>query len=83
MDTKTKELIAVGASISAHCQPCLEHYFAKARDAGASEDEILEAVLVGKLVNKGATAQMNKFVSNLVERGDTVSMTTNNGCGCK
>lgn len=83
MDTKMKELIAVGASIAAHCQSCLEYHVAKAGEAGACEEEIMEAVSVGKLLNKGATAEMNRFVSNLIERNHTVLNKTENGCGCK
>ena len=32
MDEKTKELIAIGASVSAHCQPCLTYHVAKAKE---------------------------------------------------
>jgi len=33
MDEKTKELIAIGASVGAHCQPCLA-WHEKARELG-------------------------------------------------
>ena len=29
MDDKTKELVAIGASVSAHCQPCVTYHVAK------------------------------------------------------
>ena len=61
MDEKTKELIAIGASISGHCQPCLTHHVDQAKRLGIGEDEIREAMAVGKMVQKGAMAAMNKF----------------------
>ena len=32
MDEKVKELIAVGASVGAHCQPCLTYHVVKAEN---------------------------------------------------
>ena len=65
MDEKLKELVAIGASVSAHCQPCLEYHVSKAKQAGAREDEIAEAIDVGKMVIKGAGVQMQKFIIKL------------------
>lgn len=67
MDEKTKELIAVGASVSGHCQPCLTFHIGKARELGTSEDEIKEAVSVGRMVQKGAMSAMNKFAQGVLE----------------
>lgn len=73
MDEKTKELIAIGASISAHCQPCLTFHVDQAKRLGLGEDEIREAVAVGKMVQKGAMAAMNKFAQTLLaQRLDSV-----------
>ncbi len=44
MDEKVKELIAVGASVSAHCQPCLTFHVAKAKEMGIEESEIRQAI---------------------------------------
>lgn len=61
MDEKTKELIANGVSIGAHCQPCLTHHVAKAREIGIAEAEIYEAIAVGHMIEKGAMLAMKKF----------------------
>ncbi len=37
LDIRTQKLIAVGASITANCQPCLEHHLTKALESGADE----------------------------------------------
>jgi AhpD family alkylhydroperoxidase len=58
MDERTKELIAVGASVAAHCQPCLRLHVHQAAALGIGKDEIAEAVAVGKRVQKGGLAAM-------------------------
>jgi len=54
MDKKTQELIAIGAAVTANCVPCFKFHFAKAHEEDASDDEIREAVRVGRMVWKGA-----------------------------
>ena len=61
MDDKAKELIAVGASIAGHCQPCLSYHANKAKELGIEEQEIKEAIAVGYMVEKGAMSAMRKF----------------------
>jgi AhpD family alkylhydroperoxidase len=65
LDTKTKELIAVGASVTANCQPCLQHHAAKALEFGADAEEVAVAIEVGKRVRKGASAKMDSFAAIL------------------
>ena len=50
LDEKTKELIAVGASITAHCQPCLGYQSKKALEFGSDAEEIAEAIEKGNRV---------------------------------
>lgn len=67
MNAKVKELIAVGASMGAHCQPCLEYHVNKAREAGLTDDEIREAIAVGHMVEKGAMAAMRQFSEGIFD----------------
>ncbi|OYT29251.1 alkylhydroperoxidase [Thermoplasmatales archaeon ex4572_165] len=53
LDTKTKELIAVGTSITARCGYCIALHVKKALDAGANRDEIFEAATVAMLMGGG------------------------------
>ncbi|MBM3855713.1 MAG: carboxymuconolactone decarboxylase family protein, partial [Verrucomicrobia bacterium] len=48
MDEKTKELIAIGAAVAGHCQPCLHYHVAQARGLGVGGEEIREAIEVGQ-----------------------------------
>lgn len=65
IDNKTKELVAIGASVTANCQPCLQYHVAEARRHGADEQEIVDAIEVGKQVRRGAGAKMDAFSSKL------------------
>lgn len=67
MDERTKELIAVGASVAANCQPCLKYHFGEAQNQGKSQHEINEAVEVGQMVKKGAMRKFNEFIPTVIE----------------
>ena len=64
-DEKIKELIAIGASISANCHPCIKFHTEKARELKIDEAEIKQAIEVGKMVRKGAAGQMDKLIEEL------------------
>ena len=82
MDERTKELIAVGAFVTANCHPCIKYHLAKAREADAECSEIREAVAMGKMVRKGAANEMDKFLAELIG-GAPVADEDQKGCGCK
>lgn len=65
LDHRTIQLIAVGASVTANCQPCLEYNFGKARECGIDKREITEAIAVAKMVRKGAAAKMDELAIKL------------------
>ena len=77
LEERMKELIAVGASVTANCLGCVEFHVAKAREDGADEEEIKEAIRVGKLVRRGAGHKFDKFAQGLM-KGDRPASTT---CG--
>ena len=82
LDERVKRLIAVGASISANCQPCLQTNVAKALENGADEQEIAEAIEIGKMVRQGAASKMDRFASSLNDAAASVTNPTDNRCGC-
>jgi AhpD family alkylhydroperoxidase len=82
LDERTKELIAVGASVTANCgRPCLEYHAAKAQESGATEEEIKEAIEVGKEVRKGASGSFDKFAYNLLKGTPDKAKTEDVECG--
>ncbi len=66
LDEKTKELIAIGASVTANCQSCIEYHTEKARTLGATSAEMLAAIEVGQLVRRGAAAKTDRFAARHV-----------------
>ena len=65
LDANIKELIAIGASVSANCQPCVKHHAAKAREMKIDEGEIRQAVEIGQMVRKGAAGEMDELLEEL------------------
>jgi len=65
LDANIQELIAIGASVSANCHPCVKHHIGKAREMRIDENEIQQAIDVGKMVRKGAAGQMDELISEI------------------
>lgn len=64
-DKKTKELIAIGASVSCNCHPCVKFHIDKARKLGIEPGDIKEALKVGMMVRSGAASQMDELLSEV------------------
>ena len=82
LDNRTRSLIAVGASITANCQPCLQSTVTMALQSGADEQEIAEAVEVGRRVRQGAASKMDKFALSQNYAVPSTASETDGGCGC-
>ena len=80
IDNRIKELVAVGASITANCQPCLQYHTDKALEFGADAGEIAEAIEMGRRVRKGAAARMDEFSSGLKGSETTPKCSTRSAC---
>jgi AhpD family alkylhydroperoxidase len=65
LDNKTKELIAIGASVSCNCHPCVKFHLDKAGKLGIEPQDIKEALKVGMMVRSGAADQMDKLLSEV------------------
>ncbi len=68
LDTKAKELIAIGAAHVTRCPYCIEGHVNRARKAGASDEEIAEAVLVGIAMNAGAAFAHSCFAMDCLKK---------------
>jgi AhpD family alkylhydroperoxidase len=82
LDRRTMRLIAVGASITANCQPCLQTNTTQALQEGVSQEEIAEAIEIGRRVRKGAASKMDKFAASLNHTVPVDAGSTDAGCGC-
>lgn len=53
LSSKTKELIALGIAIAVRCDGCIAYHVHDALEAGASRDEVVEAIGVAILMGGG------------------------------
>lgn len=53
LDTKTKELIALAISVAGRCDDCISHHTYDALQAGATREEIADALGVAILMGGG------------------------------
>ena len=82
LENRIKALIAVGASVSANCQPCLQSASAMALASGADKQQIVAAVEIGKEVRAGAVSGMDNFILELDHKERIPGNTSAVVCGC-
>lgn len=66
MDEQTKELVAMGAAAAANCHPCMDYHLAKCDELGVDREEVVAAVKVGLMVNRGAENGIRKKARELL-----------------
>jgi AhpD family alkylhydroperoxidase len=81
LDRRTRRLIAIGASLSANCQPCLQINAAKALGEGIPSQEIAEAIEIGKMVRQGAASKMDNYILNMSTPVSSPASEADCGCG--
>lgn len=60
LDAKTKELIRLAVASVFRCNHCTEHHLNDALEAGATKEEISEALLLASLQAAGTQLNWNK-----------------------
>jgi len=69
LSVKTKELIAVAAAHVTRCPYCIAGHTRHAKEVGATDEEIAEAIFVATAMNAGASmAHSNISMKVLVEK---------------
>lgn len=71
-DEKTRKLIALGASVAANCQPCVERHLSDAARLGIATDEIRAALEVGRTVREGAASRMDDFIGGVGQNPQSI-----------
>ena len=71
MDEQTKELVAMGAAAAANCHPCMDYHLAKCDELGVDREEVVAAVKVGLMVNRGAEKAIRKKTRELLGESAT------------
>jgi AhpD family alkylhydroperoxidase len=67
LSRKYKELIALGISIRINCESCVEWHIKQAIDAGASREEIIEAIGVGIEMGGGPATVTARLAMHVLE----------------
>jgi AhpD family alkylhydroperoxidase len=82
MENRLKALIAVGASVAVNCQPCLTYHIDRAKESGADEEEVSNAIEVAKAVRSGAAKSMDTFAQSAVNKSQGEKQSSGCGCSC-
>ena len=63
LDRKTKELIAIAASLASHCKGCLEGHIKKALNYGATKEELSETIAITMGVSAAAMVDLTDIAA--------------------
>jgi len=70
LDEKTKELVALGASLAGNCLPCLKYHYKKCRELGIAVDDLDEALEMAKTVKEVPIKKIYQLSNSLLESGE-------------
>jgi len=65
---KYRELIALAVSCTTQCPYCLDHHTKKAKEAGATREEVAESVMIAAALRAGAAATLGGLTLKLFDR---------------
>jgi AhpD family alkylhydroperoxidase len=63
LDRKTKELIAIAASMASHCKGCLDGHIKKALKYGATKEELSETIAITMGVSAAAMVDLTDIAA--------------------
>ena len=63
LDRKTKELVAIAASLASHCKGCLEGHIKKALKYGATKEELSETIAITMGVSAAAMVDLTDIAA--------------------
>lgn len=66
LDTKTEELIAIGAALAANCEPCLRHHVRRGAEAGCTAEAMRRAVEIAQAVKETPTRLLARLADRLL-----------------
>jgi AhpD family alkylhydroperoxidase len=67
LEKKQKELVAVGISVVIDCESCMQWHIGQAAKAGATEQEVLEAIEVGMEMGGGPATASARFALDVMD----------------
>lgn len=70
LDEKTIELAGIAASIAGGCRPCLDYHFKKAIEIGCTNEQVKEAIELGKMIKQRPIKDIYKQAEKLTGQTD-------------
>lgn len=70
LDVKVKELIAVSSAVLMRCEKCVKIHSERAKENGATEDEIAEAISVAMFIAAGSQLHWTDAYEEIFEGTD-------------
>jgi AhpD family alkylhydroperoxidase len=74
LSAQQNELVAVGASVGAGCQPCVSHHLHAGTEAGLEDEQLLAAVASAERVTAEAAVRMDDHVRGTLGRDVTPAL---------
>ena len=82
LDTRTAELVAIGAATVANCQFCWNSHADKAAEAGCTQADIEQATATARGVRTGAAGKMDAFLAEHLPESAATTESCAADCGC-
>lgn len=73
LDARTKELIALAIGVASKCEDCVVYHAADAKAAGATDEQIVEAVEVAVMMGGGPALLYASRVLEVLESAGTLA----------
>src|SRR6476659_7954428 len=67
LDRKTKELIAIAASLASHCKGCLEGHIKKALKYGVTREELSETIAITMGVSAASMVDLTDIAAQEIQ----------------
>src|SRR5216110_2787329 len=67
LDRKTKELIAIAASLATHCKGCLDGHIKKALKYGATKEELSETIAITMGVSAASMVDLTDIAAESLQ----------------
>lgn len=71
LDQRVRELASVAASVAANCVPCIEYHYPAALAAGATKEEIQEAISIGRAIRSRPPSHLEDTVRKLLANAES------------
>ncbi|MFN7955569.1 MAG: carboxymuconolactone decarboxylase family protein [bacterium] len=72
LDSRTKELIALAIGVATKCEDCVVYHTADAKAAGATDEQIVEAVEVAVMMGGGTALMYASRVLDVLESSGAI-----------